>query len=417
MKLLARSFHAVIKPIGAICNIDCTYCYYLHKQSLIGDQSTRRIAETLLEEFIRQYIAGQDVNSARFTWHGGEPTLLGLDFFKHVLELQRRHAGTKRIDNDLQTNGLLLDEEWCEFLKANEFLVGLSIDGPRHLHDQFRVTHGGGSTFDGTIKAVRLLQQFDVPFNILTVVNAVNARHPDEVYHFLTRELGCTRLQWLPCVEPKDFQSVAPGKWDVSLFPEKGSANARPGNPGSVVTDWSVDPDDWGAFLCRTFDLWLQDDVGRVHVNILDSILSQVVLKRAQICTMAEVCGRCIAVEKDGSVYSCDHFVYPEYRLGNIMDPGREIADMVYSPQQRKFGCNKRDTLTDYCKQCSHRQFCNGDCPKHRFIKTPDGQPGLSYLCSGIKRFLTHAEPHLPDIISRLRAHSTSPTEVFSITI
>jgi uncharacterized protein len=218
-------------------------------------------------------------------------------------------------------------------------------------------------------------------------------------------------------VEPKDFRSVAPGYWDGAAMPMIGSPAARPGTPSSVVTDWSVDSDDWGEFLCRVFDLWLQNDIGKIFVNLFESVVGQWLDQPPQLCTMAEVCGRCVAVEKDGSVYSCDHFVYPEYRLGNLRGDDRQLADMIYSPQQRKFGCNKRDTLTDYCKQCSYRFACNGDCPKNRFITTPDGQPGLSYLCSGIKRFLTHADPYLRQMATQIQQSPTSPAAVFSISV
>jgi len=398
---LVRSFHAAVQPIGSRCNIDCTYCYYLHKQGLLNDTTASPMSDELLEEFIRQYLVGQDTDSVTFTWHGGEPMLLGLDFYRRVVRLQEKHKGDKCVKNDLQTNGLLLNESWCDFLKEHQFLVGLSIDGPKHLHDRFRVSRGGGTTFDQVLRAARLLQQHDVPFNTLTVVNSVNARHPAEVYRFLTEDLGSRHLQWLPCVEPKDFKIVAPGKWDSTAMPVIGTDAAKPGNPISVVTDWSVDPDDWGEFLCRTFDLWYQNDIGKVFVNWFESPVGQWMQEPAQICTMAEVCGRCVAVEKDGSVYSCDHFVYPEYRLGNLLD--RPLAAMVYSPEQRKFGCNKRDTLTDYCKQCTYRFACNGDCPKNRFIKTPDGQPGLSYLCSGIKRFLSYADPYFRQIVAQIK--------------
>jgi uncharacterized protein len=412
---LTRSFHVTVKPIGSRCNIDCTYCYYLHKEGLLNDKKASPIARNVLEEFIRQYIAGQDGDSVTFTWHGGEPTLLGLDFYREIVQLQQKYAGTKRIENDLQTNGLLLDDAWCEFLRQHEFLVGLSIDGPKHLHDRFRVTRSGGATFDQVYGAARLLQRHGVQFNTLTVVNSVNALHPAEVYRFLTDDLGSRRLQFLPCVEPKDFRSVAPGKWESDLMPVLGTAAARPGHPTSVVTAWSVDPDDWGEFLCETFDLWLQNHVGKVFVNLFESVLAQWMQEPAQICTMAEVCGRSVAVEKDGSVYSCDHFVYPEYRLGNVLDNDRRLPQLVYSPQQRKFGCDKRDTLTDYCKQCSYRFACNGDCPKNRFIKTPDGQPGLSYLCSGFKRFLSHADPHLRQMVGQIRQNEAQASEVASM--
>jgi uncharacterized protein len=399
---LVRAFHVMAKPAGSLCNLDCDYCYYLHKQELLPDAAAGRISSDLLEEFIRQYICSQDVDAVFFSWHGGEPTLLGLDFYQEVVRLQQKYAGTKRIENDLETNGLLLDGAWCSFLKEHRFLVGLSVDGPRHLHDHFRISKGGEPSFDQVCRAARLLHEYDVPFNTLTVVNSINVRHAAEVYRFLTEELGSQRLQWLPCVEPKDFCTTAPGRWDIARMPILGTAAAKPGHPDSVVTDWSVDPDDWGEFLCQTFDLWLKNDFGKVLVNWFESLVGQWMGQPPQICTLAELCGRGLVLEKDGSLYSCDRFVYPEYRLGNLRAKDRQLVDVVYSPQQRKFGCQKRDTLPDYCKQCSYCFACNGDCPKNRFIKTPDGHPGLSYLCSGIRRFLAHADPYFQQIVTQL---------------
>ena len=234
-----------------------------------------RMSDEVLEEVIRQGIVEQDADTVQFSWHGGEPTLLGLDFFRRVIELEQKYEGGKRVENDLQTNGLLLDDSWCQFLGEHGFLVGLSVDGPKHLHDRFRLTRGGESFFDRTYRAARLLKRHDVAFNTLTVVSSANVRQPDEVYNFLTDDLGCARLQWLPCVEPKDFRTVAPGHWDAAATPVLGTSAARPGNPDSVVTDWSVDPDDWGEFLCRTFDLWLRKDLGRVLVNWFESVVAQ----------------------------------------------------------------------------------------------------------------------------------------------
>jgi uncharacterized protein len=391
-----RTFHVVVKPLGATCNLDCAYCYYHYKEGTAGC-----ISDELLERFIRQYIAGQEEEPVVFNWHGGEPALLGLGFFRKVLELERKYADGHRIENDFQTNGVLLDESWCEFLKEHGFNVGLSIDGPKHLHDHFRKCGGAGS-FDRVYRAARLLRQFEVPFNALTVVHAVNARHPDEVYGFLTEELGCRRLQWLPCVGHKDFRTTAPGHWDPSRTPAVGTAGAKPGN--GLVTEWSVDADDWGEFLCRTFDLWFRNDRGRVFVNWFESLVGQWMGKPAQICSLAPVCGRSlVTMEKDGSLYSCDHFVYPEYRLGNLSDDGCQLADVVYSPQQRQFGCAKRESLPDYCRRCKYNFACNGECPKNRFLKTPDGQPGLNYLCPGTNRFLTYADPYLTQIVAALR--------------
>ena len=393
------------KPIGSLCNLQCAYCYYLHKGRLLPDVMSR-IHDDLLEEFIRQYIAEQDADTIFFSWHGGESTLLGLEFFRKVVQLQQQYAGKKRIENDLETNGLLLDEAWAQFLAKNQFLVGLSIDGPQYLHDHFRTNKEGGGSFDGACRAARLLQQYNVTFNTLTVVSSANVRHAVEVYQFLTEELGARRLQWLPCVEPKDFRTVAPGRWNTTAMPILGTPAARPGNATSVVTDWSVDPDEWGEFLCQTFQAWFEKDVGKVFVNWFESLLGQWMKQPPQICTLAETCGRSLVLEKDGSLYSCDHFVYPEYKVGNLRDENRRIADAVYCAQQRRFGCNKRESLSNYCKQCAYRFACNGGCPKDRFIKAPDGQAGLNYLCSGTKRFLTYADPYLREIIARVHPES-----------
>jgi uncharacterized protein len=367
------------------------------------------MTDETVEAFVRQYIAGQDGDRVVFTWHGGEPTLMGLDFFRHVVATQERHAGGKQIENHFQTNGVLLDDDWCGFFREHRFLVGLSVDGPEHLHDRFRVTKGGRPTFRDVVTAATRLRDHGVWFNALTVVNRFNAKHPAEVYLFLTQELGARLVQWLPCVEPKDFCTTAPGYGDRGAMPELGSSAARPGNPDSVVTDWSVDPDDWGEFLCRTFDLWYQNDLGRVAVNWFESWVGQWMGQPATMCVLADVCGRALAIEKDGSVYSCDRFVYPEYRLGNIRTEPRQLLDLVYSPRQRKFGCDKRDTLPDYCRACRYRFACNGECPKNRFIKAPDGQPGLNYLCSGFKRFLEYADPFIRKVVKQIYYESAGP--------
>ena len=399
-----RSFHVVAKPVGAACNLECTYCYYLHKEGLLPDRTAGRMSDDLLEEFIRQYIDGQGIEEVKFNWHGGEPALVGLDFYRKVVQLQREYAGAKQIKNEFQTNGVLLDESWCEFFKEHHFYVGLSIDGPRHLHDRFRVAKGGAPTFDQVYRAARLLQQYKVPFNAMTVVSSANARHPEEVYRFLTEDLGCSRLQWAPCVEPRDFCRVAPGRWDTAQMPILGTPAARPGHPDSVVTDWSVDPDDWGEFLCRTFALWLNGGLGKVFVNWFETLVGLWMNEPAQMCNLAAVCGRSlIAMEKDGSLYSCDRFVYPEYRLGNLLGAGCRLADVVYSPRQREFGCNKHESLTSECKRCGYCFACHGECPKNRFVKTADGQPGHNYLCPGLKRFFAYADPYLRQIAARVR--------------
>lgn len=398
-----QPFHVMAKPIGALCNLACTYCYYLPKKDLLQqDAMADRIADDLLEEFIRQYIVGQDADVIRFSWHGGEPTLLGLEYFRKIVELQQKHAQWKRIENSLQTNGLLLDDGWCQFFKQHDFLVGLSIDGPRHLHDIFRATRGGEPTFDRVCGAVRLLQQHEVSFNTLTVVNSLTARHPDDVYNFLVEEMGCWRIQWLPCVERKDYRTVAPGRWDTDAMPIMGTEAARPGHPTSVVTNWSVDPDALGDFLCQTFYLWMKNGLGRVLVNWFESLVSQRMGQPPEICTLADACGPSLALEKDGSLYACDHFVYPEYKLGHLRDADCRLGEVAYAPRRQKFGRDKRDTLPDYCLKCKYSFACNGECPKNRFIKTPDGEAGLNYLCSGIKRFLAYAEPSLDQIVDKI---------------
>jgi uncharacterized protein len=397
-----RRFHAMVKPIGSACNLDCKYCYYLSKESLLDQHRGERIPDDRLEEFIRQYIEGQDGQRVVFSWQGGEPTLLGLDFFRKVVELEEKHKKpNQRIENDLQTNGTLLNEEWCRFLKIHRFLVGLSIDGPRDLHNTYRVTKGGEPTFDKVFAAVKLLKKHGVKFNTLTVVNRLNVKRPLDVYRFLTREVGSTYVQLIPCVEPIDFRTTAPQRWDPANLPMIGTPPAKPGSPGSIVTDWSVDPDDFGEFLCKVFDEWYRKDLGRVLVDLFESAVAQWMGLPAQRCITAEFCGKGVAMEHDGSVYSCDHYVYPEHRLGNIHE--RPISEMVFSRRQMDFGFSKRDTLPKYCRECKYLFACWGECPKNRFIRTPDGEAGLNYLCSGLKRFFEHADPHLKQIAERLK--------------
>jgi uncharacterized protein len=385
-------FHAMAKPIGSTCNIDCAYCYYLHKEHLLNQHRGRRMELSMLERYIRQYIEAQNGSEIIFSWQGGEPTMLGIGFFRDIVEIQRRYAPKdRRICNDLQTNGTLLDDEWCAFLKENDFLVGISIDGPRELHDAFRVDRKGQPTFDKVMRGIGLLKKHGVQFNTLTVVNRINARRPLDVYRFLRNELGSTYIQFIPCVEPKDFRSIAPQHWPDESMPTLGSSAARPGNADSVVTEWSVDPEDWGYFLSRTFDEWCKKDVGRVLVNLFETAIVQTMGRPAQTCVTAEFCGKALAIEHDGEVYSCDHYVYPEWSLGNIR--ATHLGEMAFSERQQRFGYAKRDSLPEYCRQCRHLRLCWGECPKNRFVKSPDGEPGLNYLCSGIRRFHDHAGP------------------------
>lgn len=394
-------FHAMVKPTGAICNLDCAYCYYLHKEELLGSDSQFRISDEILEAHIRQYIEGQSGDEAVFSWQGGEPTLLGVSFFEKVVALEKKYQRPNQcIENDLQTNGVLLNDEWCAFLRDNRFLVGLSIDGPQELHDRFRVDKGGQPTFEKVFAAGQRLHQYQVPFNTLTVVNRVNAKKPLDVYRFLSRELRPRQLQFIPCVEPKVFENTAPQRWDPAALPVQASSAAHPGNSDSLVTDWSVDPDDWGYFLCKVWDDWYRRDYGKVHVNLFETAVAQWMGLASQLCIYNDFCGKGVALEHDGSVYACDHYVYPEYKLGNIAE--KHISRMIFSDEQRKFGFAKRDDLPQQCRDCKYLFACNGECPKNRLIRTRDGEPGLNYLCSGLMKFWQHIDGDMKDIVQRV---------------
>lgn len=394
-------FHAMLKPAGAECNIDCEYCFYLHKTDLLGHQDHARMDDATLEQHIRQYIEAQTGEQVVFSWQGGEPTLMGLPFYRKVVDLQARFVKPgQRIENDLQTNGIALDDEWVAFLKAHDFHVGLSIDGPRELHDAYRKTRNGKPTFDLVMAAARRLAEAEVPFAALCVVNRLNAKHPKAVYRFLADEVGTWRVQFNPAVEPRLFKSAAPGAMDYSDAPQQNAPRAKPGHPLSIVTDWSVDPDDYGDFLSGIWDEWLATDFGRIHVNLFETVVAQAAGMPAQTCTQAEFCGKGVAVEHDGDVFSCDHFVYPEYKIGNIHQ--QHLGDLAFSPVQEKFGMDKRDTLPKQCRECDYLQLCWGECPKNRLIRSRDGEPGLNYLCSGLYRFYDHIGPDVVRILKKL---------------
>ena len=400
-------FHAMVKPTGAICNLDCAYCYYLHKEELLGSNSKFRISDEVLEAHVRQYIESQRGDEVVFSWQGGEPTLLGVGFFDKVVALEKKYQRpNQRIENDLQTNGTLLNDEWCAFLRENKFLVGLSIDGPQELHDRFRVDKGGQPTFNKVFAAGQLLQKYKVPFNTLTVVNRVNAKRPLDVYRFLSRELRPRELQFIPCVEPKVFKNTAPQRWDLHTLPVQDSPAAHPGSFDSVVTDWSIDPDDWGYFLGKVWDDWYRRDYGKVHVNLFETAVAQWMGMDSQLCIYNEFCGKGVALEHDGSVYSCDHYVYPEYKLGNIAE--QHISRMVFSEREKKFGFAKFHDLPQQCRDCKYLFACNGECPKNRLIRTRDGEPGLNYLCSGLLKFWQHIDGDMKDILQRVQRAGAS---------
>jgi uncharacterized protein len=391
----------MVKPIGSLCNLDCSYCYYLHKQDLLGSPSRYRISDEILETHIRQYIEGQDRSEVVFSWQGGEPTLLGVEFFEKVIELEQKYKKpNQRIENDLQTNGTLLDDHWGAFLRKHGFLVGLSLDGPKELHDRYRIAKDGKPTFDKVFAATQLLHRHGVPFNVLCVVNRVNGKRPLDVYRFLKNEVRPREIQFIPCVEPKGFERTAPQNWDPSVLPVQNSAPAHPGHPESVVTEWSVDPEDWGYFLCKIWDDWYHRDIGKVFVNHFETAVAQWKGLDAQLCIYHEFCGKGVALEHDGSLYACDHYVYPEFRLGNILETSS--SRMVFSEQQNKFGFAKFNSLPGQCTKCNYLFACNGECPKNRLIRTPDGEPGLNYLCSGLVRYWRHIDNDVKDICRRL---------------
>jgi uncharacterized protein len=404
----ASRFHAMAKPGGSTCNLDCDYCYYLSKETLPNGPGTGRMSDEVLEQYIRQYIAGVTGPEVVFSWQGGEPTLLGLDFFRKVVALEKKYAKPFQVvQNDLQTNGTLLDDEWAAFLKEHRFLVGLSIDGPREIHDKYRVTKGRKPTFDKVFAATKLLKRHGVPFNTLTCINRFNSRKPLDVYRFLRNEVGSTYMQFIPIVEYKGFEKTAPQCWDTSALPKDGTPEARPGQPNSIVTDWSVDPDDWGYFLSKTFDEWRNRDLGKIMVNHFETLVSQHLGLGSQLCIYSEFCGKGVAVENDGSVYACDHYVYPEYRIGNLKTG--QLGDMVFSRGQVKFGYAKNESLPKFCRECAFLKDCWGECPKNRIIRTADGEPGLNYLCRGFKTFFAHALPEIEKIVADLRQQPLHP--------
>jgi uncharacterized protein len=399
-------FHVMSKPIGPICNLDCAYCFYLEKEALYPDKSNWRMPDDVLETYVRQYIEAQDVPGITFAWQGGEPTLMGVEFFRRVVELQRRYAGGKTIANALQTNGTLLDDEWCAFFKAEDFLIGLSIDGPCELHDYYRVDKSGRPTFDLVMRGMELLKKHGVQFNTLCVVNRQNQRHPLEVYNFLKRH-GSGFIQFIPLVERAGAGRFA--SREVFAAPPSPDGSDRIAAP---VTPWSVEPLAYGQFLSAIFDQWVRHDVGRVFVQIFDIMLGVWSGMEAALCVFRQRCGRAMALEHNGDLYSCDHYVYPQYKLGNIRDA--HLANLAASPQQVKFGDDKLMTLPRYCLECDVRFACNGECPKHRFMMTPDGEAGLNYLCAGYKHFFAHIDPHMR-VMARLLGEGRPPAEIMQM--
>jgi uncharacterized protein len=385
------AFHVMTKPRGAICNLDCKYCYFLSKEMMYPG-SRFRMADELLESYTRQYIEAQQVPEVTFAWQGGEPTLMGLDFFKRAVALQQQYKKPgMRIHNAFQTNGVLLDDAWCEFFHKHDFLIGLSVDGPQHIHDAYRVDKGGNPTFTKVMAGLNLLKKHKVEFNILTTVHAANAAHGVEVYRTLRDEIGTQFMQFIPIVERDNETGY---------------------QEGEDVTDRSISAAQYGRFLSDIFDEWVRHDVGRIFVQIFDVALAAWVGERPGLCIFEETCGTALALEHNGDLFSCDHYVEPAYKLGNILEI--PLIEMVSSDRQRQFGLDKRDTLPQYCRDCEVRFVCNGGCPKDRILTTPDGEPGLNYLCAGYRSFFNHIDKPMRLMANELR-HRRPPANIMRI--
>jgi|TARA_Y100000310_G_scaffold203698_1_gene203950 uncharacterized protein len=384
------AFSVLAKPIGPICNLDCSYCFYLEKELLYPGNDDFKMSTDVLENFIRQKIEGHQVPQVSFAWQGGEPTLLGIDFFKRVVQLQKRYADGKIIENGFQTNGVLLDDEWCHFLKSNNFLVGLSIDGPLECHDHHRVFKGGQPSFEKVIAGIEMMKKHSVEFNTLTVIQKHNSQKPLEVYRFL-KEIGSGFMQFIPIVEHM-IPTQPNGNHELATSYEESHV---------AVTDWSVDAKQFGVFLCTIFDEWVRNDVGEYFVQMFDETLAAWAGILSSVCIFRPECGGALAIEHNGDLYSCDHYVYPDNLLGNIEDD--PLVAMLNSAQQVQFGRHKLVTLPQYCLDCEVRFACNGECPKNRFNKTPTGDDGLNYLCAGYKQFFTYVGPYMRTMLDQLK--------------
>ena len=385
----AKPLYVMLKPAGAHCNLACKYCYYLEKNKLYPTAQRHLMSDEMLEQFTREYIEAQTMSQVLFTWHGGEPLLRSIDFYRKALSLQQKYAGGRRIDNVIQTNGTLLTDEWCEFFAQNHWLVGISIDGPQPYHDHYRLTAAGKPSWKKVMQGIKLLKKHGVEWNAMAVVNAYNANHPLEFYRFF-KENGCQFLQFTPIVERltrhEDGRTLASlaDKDEISL------------------SEASVAPEQWGYFLCAIFDEWVRKDVGKIFVEIFDCTLANWMGISPGICAYSKECGHAGVMEHNGDVYSCDHFVFPEYKLGNIRD--HSLIDMLYGEQQQEFSRLKHSSLPRQCKECDMEFACHGECPKNRFMKDKYGDSGLNYLCPGYYHYYQHVAPYMDYMKQELMA-------------
>lgn len=376
----SKPLYVMTKPVGAVCNLACKYCYYLEKTNLYKENTSKFVmSDSLLEKFIEEYINSQTMPQVLFTWHGGETLMRPLSFYQKVMELQKKYANGRTIDNCIQTNGTLLNDEWCEFFHDNHWLVGISIDGPQEFHDEYRKNKQGKPSFMKVMQGIHLLNKHQVEWNAMAVVNDYNADYPLEFYHFF-KELGCHYIQFTPIVER--IHPHADGRHLAHVLQKE-----------EKLADFSVSPEQWGNFLCTIFDEWVKNDVGEYFIQIFDATLANWMGAQPGVCTMAPTCGHAGVMEFNGDVYSCDHFVFPEFKLGNIYE--KSLIEMMYSEKQIQFGQQKKNSLPNKCKECKYLFACNGECPKNRFLTTEDGEPGLNYLCKGYYQFFDHVAPYM----------------------
>lgn len=391
----SKPMYIMLKPAGSLCNLRCKYCYYLEKSHLYQKDKNHVITDALLEKFIRDYIESQVSPEVLFTWHGGETLMRPIAFYEKALELQKFYGRGRHIENCIQTNGTLITDEWCKFFKENEFLVGVSIDGPQEFHDEYRKTVAGGPSFQKVMKGIRLLNKHGVQWNALAVVNDFNADYPLDFYNFF-KEIGCHYIQFTPIVERivtrSDGLTLAPGM-----------------SEGGEITDFSVTPEQWGNFLCTIFDVWVRNDVGNYYIQLFDATLANWVGVTPGICSMSENCGHAGVMEYNGDVYSCDHFVYLDYKLGNLKE--KTLYEMMNSAKQMDFSKNKKQRLPQQCKECKFLFACHGECPKNRFLRDRYGMPGLNYLCRGYYKFFEHVAPYM-DFMKREYEAQRPPSNV-----
>ena len=395
----AKPLYVMLKPAGAHCNLACKYCYYLEKNNLYQNSHRHLMSDEMLEQFTREYIEAQTMPQVLFTWHGGEPLMRSIDFYKKALALQKKYAHGKQIDNVIQTNGTLLTDEWCEFFAKNHWLVGISIDGPQEYHDHYRVTPAGKPSWEKVMQGISLLKKHRVEWNAMAVVNAYNAEHPLEFYHFF-RDNGCQYLQFTPIVER--LTEHEDGRTLASLADDR----------EIPLADASVTPAQWGNFLCTIFDDWVRHDVGKTFVEIFDCTLANWMGVLPGICAYSKECGHAGVMEHNGDVYSCDHFVFPEYKLGNIRE--QSLIDMLYGEKQQAFSRLKHTSLPRQCKECDMEFACHGECPKNRFEKDKYGEPGLNYLCQGYYQYYTHVAPYM-DFMKRELLAQRPPANIMNV--